>query len=248
MTPRIYLLVKFFEKEEYTDSFLNGNLYCNTLQYFNDLEQTSDGRGDPYEGVSAVLQPEGKIFKLTSPDGNFKEIVITEKDFSGPIIIRANHNLANNVYCLYAIYIDDTFTEFSDEEISDDELEKRVSSVSQKLNFHNDCYKMGTHAVLIYDVKKFFDALRKHAEDNKIPLRRGLVKYYDNKKHDGEFPEDSQIFHKLEKFAHQKEYRLAFRSIDNTPKTLKIGDMSSFAKKIDIDDLKKISVEVRPNE
>jgi hypothetical protein len=240
--------VKFFEKEEYADSFLRGELFCNTLQYFNDLEQTGDGRGDPYEGVSAILQPKGRTFKLTSPDGSFEDIVITEKDLAAPVIVRANRNLANNVYCLYAIYIDDTFTEFSDEEISDDELEQRVLSVNRKLKFHDDCYKMGTHAVLIYDVKQFFDALDKHVRDNKIPLRRGLVKYYDENTHDGDFPEDRQIFHKLEKFAHQKEYRLAFRSIDNTPKTLKVGEMSAFAKKIDMDDLRKISVAIRPNE
>ena len=42
------MLVKFFEKKEYAESFVKGKLYLNTVSYFRKHEDSA--RGDDYEG------------------------------------------------------------------------------------------------------------------------------------------------------------------------------------------------------
>jgi hypothetical protein len=246
MTYRLYSFVKFFEKEKYADDFISGKLFCNTLRYFRDLEEKSDGRGDSYEGATALIQPKGKIVKFTPVDGG-NPFELREEDFSGPILVHTDENLSHRIFCMYAIYIDDSFAEFSDEEVSDEEVAKRIASVNNKMKLHEECFNMGRHAVWIYDVEPFVKALEACENANRIKVRKGLVKYYDGTSFDGDFKEDEAIFHKQEKFSHQKEYRLAFKPFSDSP-FLEIGSMENYAKKMSADEVRKLEIQVLPNE
>lgn len=248
MAYRIFCFVKFFEKEEWADDFMQGKLYCNTLQFFSELEQKEDGRGDPYEGAAALLQPHGTVIKFSFNNDKMKDFTLDPNDVVGPIVIHSSENLAHNVYCLYAIYIDDSFEEFSDDELTEEELAKRVASVSNKLKLHEDCYRMGTHAVLIYAVEPFIEALKLYEKNNNIRLRRGLVRYYDEIVFNGDFKEQEAIFHKQKKFSHQKEYRIAFCSAAQSAFTIDIGSIENYAKKMPVNDIRQLSITVAPRE
>ena len=227
---------------------MQGKLYCNTLQFFSELEQKEDGRGDPYEGAMALLQPHGATFKFSFNSEKMKDFTLNPDDIVGPIVIHSNENLAHNVYCLYSIYIDDSFEEFSDDELTDEELGKRIASVSDKLKLHEDCYGMGQHAVLIYGVESFIEALKLYEKNNNIRLRRGHVRYYDETVFNGDFKEHEAIFHKQKKYSHQKEYRIAFRSPTQSAFTIDIGSIGNFAKKMTVDDIRQLSITVAPKE
>jgi hypothetical protein len=246
MGRRIFCFVKFFEKEEWADDFMQGKLYCNTLQYFRDREQTEDYRGDPFEGAISLIQPHQAIIKFSFNSDKIKDFTLDPNDMVGPMIVHSMDNLEHNVFCLYAIYVDDDFEEFSDEELTDEELEKRIQSVSNRLKLHEDCFGMGQHAVLIYAVEPFIEALKKYEKDIGIRLRRGFVKYYDETTYHGDFKEAEAIFHKPQKYAHQKEYRLAFRSPNKSAFTIDIGSIEAYAKKMTADDMRKLSLRVEP--
>ncbi|APA69892.1 hypothetical protein [Janthinobacterium sp. 1_2014MBL_MicDiv] len=246
MTYRIFCFVKFFETEEWADDFMQGNLYCNTLQYFRDREQTEDFRGDPFEGTVSLIQPGQAIIKFSFNSETINDLTIDPKDLVGPVIIHSTDTLEHNVFCLYAIYIDDDFEEFSDDELSDEELENRIISVSEKLKLHEDCFGMGQHVVLIYAVEPFIEALKKYEKEKDMRLRRALVKYYDEMTYHGDFKEAEAIFHKPHKYSHQKEYRLAFRSPDKAAFTISIGSMEAYAKKMTADDIRTLSFRVEP--
>lgn len=247
LNRQYYCFVKFFEKEEWADDFMQGKLYCNTLQYFRDREQATDGRGDPLEGAIGLIQPGQAIIKFSFNSETIKDFTLDPKGMVGPLIMFSNENLAHNVYCLYAIYVDDSFEEFTDEELTDEELAKRVASVNNKLKLHEDCFGMGQHAVLIYAVEPFMEALKLYEKSNKIRLRRGLVRYYDEESFHGDFKEEEAIFHKQKKYSHQKEYRVAFRSPSRAAFTIDIGSMEAYAKKMSADDVRNLSVTVMPN-
>ena len=173
-----------------------------------------------------------------------KDFTIDCDDLVGPVVIHSEENLSNNVYCMYSIYIDDHFEEFSDNELTDHEFAMRVASVNEKLKFHEDCYQMGQYAVLVYAVEPFMEALKLYGKNNNIKIRQGLVKYYDETAINGDFKEHEAIFHKQRKYARQKEYRLAFRSSSKSAFTLEIGSIENFAKKMTIDEIRQVSVTV----
>ena len=62
----MFYLAKVFEKQEYADKFVRGEIYCNSLAWFKKLEDR-DGRGDTYEGA-VVLQLEGLVATWATKD------------------------------------------------------------------------------------------------------------------------------------------------------------------------------------
>lgn len=88
-------LIKIFEKKEYRDSFLKGNLYMNKLGFFKKTEniQNDDGkRFDELEGISGHMQPNKTIITTE----NRKKI----KPIS-PIIFRSNISDHISVFCVF---------------------------------------------------------------------------------------------------------------------------------------------------
>lgn len=248
MTYRIFCFLKFFEREEWADDFMQGKLYCNTLQYFRDREEADDQRGDPLEGAVGLMQPDKVAITISLSNDIERSVAIKPEDIVGPITIHTNENLEHNVFCLYAIYTDDSFVEFSEEEITSAELFARIASVNEKLKLHEDCFTLGTHAVLIYSVEQFMRALESYELRTGIRLRKGRIKYYDERSFHGEFKAEEAIFSKQKKYAHQKEYRIAFRTNTKSVFTLNIGSMESYAKKLTIEEARDLAVTIAPKD
>lgn len=244
MTYRLFCFVKFFEEEAWADDFMKGRLYCNTLQYFKDLEQNGNGRGDPYEGAVALIQPKHAVIKISFNDEKMKDFTIDQKDIVGPVVVQSYDNLSHNVYCLYAIYVEGGDDEFSDENLTPDKFAKRVDLVKGKFKLHDDCFGMGKHAVLIHTVQPFMEALMAYEVKSNMKFRRGIVKYYDENTYNGDFKEHEAIFHKQKKYSHQNEYRIAFRSAGNVAFTVDIGSMDKFACKLTADQVRNMSMEL----
>lgn len=88
-------LIKIFEKEEYRDSFLKGNLYMNKLGFFKKIENNERDLGkrfDDLEGITGYMQPSRA--KITMQYG--QEI----KSIS-PIIFRNNISDHISVFCVF---------------------------------------------------------------------------------------------------------------------------------------------------
>lgn len=241
MGYRIFGLIKFFEEEAWANAFINGSLYCNTLKYFQSIEEDVDGRGDRLEAASAIIQPEGKIFKLSFGG---QEVVVDEKDLAGPMIVHRNTDLKNHVYCMHAVYLDDQTEKYLDVELSEEEMQQRLIDLSEKMRLHDDCYKMGQYAVFVYGPEQFFDAIKSYEEVSRMRFRKGLVRYYDEASFNGEFKEEEVIFKKQKKFSYQKEYRLAFPAVGENAVTINIGSLKDFALKITAEKIRTVSFSV----
>lgn len=88
-------LIKIFEKEEYRDSFLKGNLYMNKLGFFKKIENHEIDEGkrfDDLEGITGHIQ--SSRTKITTQYG--QEI----KSIS-PIIFRNNISDHISVFCVF---------------------------------------------------------------------------------------------------------------------------------------------------
>jgi hypothetical protein len=86
---KIWYFIKFFEKEEWADQFINGTLYLNRLLHFRAIENSStdgiDGRVDKTEAVAMWWQPHDLIMELKIP--GVGEVTITKDDLAEPVYI-----------------------------------------------------------------------------------------------------------------------------------------------------------------
>lgn len=88
-------LIKIFEKEEYRDSFLKGNLYMNKLRFFKKIENYGSDLGkrfDDLEGITGYMQPSRT--KITIQCGQEIKSV-------SPIIFRNNISDHISVFCVF---------------------------------------------------------------------------------------------------------------------------------------------------
>ena len=82
----IFYLAKVFQKREYADKFIRGEMYCNRLSWFKKLED-QEGRSDTDEGAIVpqledclvtleVSDPDtGKVVDRHTMQGNCSELV-----------------------------------------------------------------------------------------------------------------------------------------------------------------------------
>ena len=99
MDDRILAFIKAVRKP-FSNSFLEGNLYFNTLEYFNQIEKEDDNIGDYFDG--AIAYSEDKVsmtlFSLES------EKVIKINDVEN---LKISRNSYFNMFCLYSIWESD---------------------------------------------------------------------------------------------------------------------------------------------
>jgi hypothetical protein len=87
-----------FGRAEHMAAFLrDGAMYCNTVRYFQDLED-DELRGDSCEGLRAAWDPQTKFI-------NFHGIDLDPADFvrGSKIKISRTADLKRNLFCLYAL-------------------------------------------------------------------------------------------------------------------------------------------------
>lgn len=193
------------------------------LDYFVRLEDSdSSGRGDRHEALSDWLQPNKIKLELNG-------FQINSTDLAGPVFIRSNQHLAQNVFCMRASYVGgnapSTFA-------TTDAFEQHLKIPQQNIS-------LGQYSAVITNVKEFFQRIKTAANEQSLALRGRLVNYYDPASFHGNFTEEDAPFNKQIQFAHQREYRLVLSRHKNivSPYSLNIGDLRDIAHLVPIESL-----------
>lgn len=189
----IYAFVKIFENKDHALDLLQGKLFMNTIGSFRKYkDKNNELRGDKYEGIEALLQP-NKIGEI-----NFSDIEINPNDLTEPIIIYNNDLLDKNVFCIYSLNSGgfDTVTEAT------------LDEFKRTIELHESCYGLGTHCVIIHNATEFIDRCKSAINKLKISGNLGLVEYYDQNSFHGNMPIKKLGFQKRNIYKYQREYRI----------------------------------------
>jgi len=223
MSKTIFFLAKVFDNESYAEDFINGKIFSNRLSYFRALEEgKSSNRSDKHEGTVSWYQPDQIKLELNG-------YVFT--DLAGPVSM-IMHRLGHlNVFCLYAAHSGE-FKEIT---------ENTLDAFKKQVQITEECLKLGEYAILITNVPKFIDRIKKEIKGKGYGLTAGLVKYFDFDSFHGSFSETESVYRKRNEYEHQKEYRFVFDTDlqGDDPLILNIGDISDITMKCKVSDINK---------
>jgi hypothetical protein len=231
MKYTILHLIKFFEKEEYADQFLQGKLYLNRLSYFKKLEQAqADGRPDANEAVAIWLQKEKTHIEFKE----HPELDIAPENLAGPVQVSFVHYDDLHVFCMTARHTGEFEFDCQDGMIC--YLEEDTEDVKRQLEVHEDCLKMGRFAVIVVQAGEFIIRVKNATEKARHVFNSTLVEYFDQDTIHGHFAMRDIPFRKAQKFAYQSEYRIVVdtRTCGDEPKRTDIGDIHDIAIKIPV--------------
>jgi len=212
----IFAFVKLFENKEYAEAFVNGKLFMNTIRSFKEYkDQSGELRGDEYEGIVALYQPE-KLREI-----KIGEITVSALDLAAPIVVQGNYLLDHNVFCIYSL------NSRGHERVSAETL----SDFKRTLELHESCFGLGKFCVVILNASLFIErctsAIKRHNFNGSL----GPVDYFNEHEFHGCMPEDKLGFQKRSLFSHQREYRVKIDT--NNPEAgpifLDVGDLSDIA-------------------
>jgi hypothetical protein len=208
----IYNFLKFGQKEHIFDSYNNGTLYFNTIEFFKKFEDINL-RGDDLEGIieiENVIKAKGKIMK---EDGTFSN--------SFPVknlrYTTYYTKVPGNIFCLYTIV-----------------SEKKLSYFEIEIDKRN--LKFGEYCLFIYKPEVFLQKVQETLTSQNFKFHHSFVKYYDKDKFSGK----TDMFFKSDTFRYQNEYRIyIYRNDDNAIK-IQIGSLREIAWVLKTEDLQNI--------
>lgn len=233
MTTRVYLLIKVFDKEEYADAFIQkGELFCRPLGDFK-LVDDDAVRGDPYEAVTDWHQPDQIKLIITFKDKDGIEKTFPIEKLAGPLIIQNNGYDRLNLYCMYAVKVQEFEESYETEEERVAIVDKINAMLKEKSTLSDEVLSLGEFAVVVYQVEDFIARVRKAAQENDFACWNGLIRYYDPNTFHGSFKELEAVFRKRKIYKHQNEYRFAFGS--HKPEGVKfinLGSLEGIAVKV----------------
>ena len=202
-------------QQMHMEQFRKGLLYMNPLKYFRDLE-SDPARADRYEGATHIFQPKDAIITFSAP--GFGEIVIDPKDLAAATTMSMNSELCCNLFCLYSI----------------------TAPVSGTL-FPSEYEWFGESMVLVLNTQEFLNRVSAAAKARNLSGKGKLVEYFDDETYTGKLDR----FRKSNRFAHQREYRIAIDSPGDDPLVLDIGDITDITSEVlpfsDADNILKFS-------
>ncbi len=232
MTTTIPFFVRVFDREEYAETFMRGEIRANTLKRLREIED--DARQDDREGALLLGGPDLTL-SLWPQDPNLRarlgEFHARREDLAEPLAVYPNNYKRFNLFCMYAKQVD-----LSDlPGVSSDHLPelKKIFEVPV-----DSLAKFGRHAVVISKPKPFVERVKRTALEKGYEFGHGLVRYEDPE--EGwpvTNPMDPQgIFVKRLSYAPESEYRMVFgRKLYSTkPIKLQIGDISDVAYRADL--------------
>ncbi len=189
-------------QREHMEQFRKGRLYMNPLRYFRDLE-SDPARADRYEGATHIFQPKDVVFTLSAP--GFGKIAVDSKDLAAAMTISMNSELRCNVFCLHAI-----------------------TEPIKGTPFPSKHEWFGESMVLVLNAPEFLNRVVSAAEAQKFAGKSKLVEYIDDEAYTGKLDR----FKKSDRFAHQREYRIALDSPGTNPLILAIGDITDIPSEV----------------
>jgi len=216
-------LVKFYEELEFAKKFIaEGEMYCQSLQYFIDLENNSGDceRGDNLEGTSHIIQKENLDLDLTInmhfQNGNSIVKRVTQKSLEAPLYIQPD-SAKYNVFCMYQL--------------------KGFLVNTEPYYYYAEKPNLGRYAVVVYNTEEFITRVKKTAQDLESDLFGKFIQYYDDHTDTKIFNEKERIFWKRKKYqeGNQNEYRFAFCIPNNnrSARAIRIGNINDIAYLID---------------
>lgn len=206
-----YLLVKFFEKEEYQQDFLQGKLFFNTVDYFAWCDQ--NGRCDRDEGMTFIIDNDNPNYVAANLEKVGNSYAIVVRDYSdhpenyqrGTVVnystsINRNRKLIS--FCTLYVNIE----------------RQEIYPINSKMK-----NEFGKYGVLITDRRVLFDRIYKKlkSEQEYSHIGLGFVEYLPKEAQKGLL--DWHPFKKRADFSYQNEFRVTFTSNTEQPVKLDLG-------------------------
>lgn len=216
---RPLMFLKVFNKEEYRDSFLNGNLYSNNFGYFVEEEKNSKGRGDQFEGVLTISNATVQ-FKNHETGDVISEICIDDYGAKSKKIDTEKVHLFS---------VTGVFPEWFEivEEMGDGVFKCKIVPP--------DAYKREMESnfgnyITFFSSLDFIENLDQYGKNNDLKISHGRVKYLDFATNPSErvkaYVENKSnfFFQKDIFFDKQDEYRFVFENlVTDKPEVLELG-------------------------
>lgn len=218
----MYDLYRFFEKQEYVDSFLKGYIHVTSIGHF--WENGFTGQKDFTEGLMAVVDASD-----SAGNSGYDFVSTFGKEH---ILLPIMHRMEAMKYCHIACFVLHRYDEQNEEcELLDSNMRS-----------------FGGYAVRIKNLESFVNRIFLKLRNNRDYGLVGPVDYHNIKMQDSY----RDCFDKLEIFSHQKEWRFAYlpnyeelknfsnsnpeRSYDHMC-DFKIEDIHDIAEQVNVDDV-----------
>jgi hypothetical protein len=208
--------IKFGDKTFMEKLFYDGEIHCNTLNYFSE-EEYKDLRTDKYDGADYLFQAKDLKFK-------HKDELLATAEFGQ--VYRKNINLIGNIFCLYGV--------------ENEVLE--LTSTSKKLKLNLDKINWGDTAVFIFNTQEFLKRMKTVIENEGFKYNISPLTYYEEKTFEGNLTP----FHKRKQlYETQKEVRYWIPNNVNQIKKFYIGNMSDISFIIPKNEIKKLKYDYK---
>lgn len=228
---RIGVLARVFSNEEYKESFLDGNLYMNTIDYFRKYEEELEGNvGDKYEALTGWMHPHEFILEI---EVNGVKHTLNPDDIAGAVAISMKAHDYANVFCMTHLHSHDI-------DMSKIRGEEELKLAKQYFTLPKEVEKLGEYMIVITKPSEFLRRVRIEAQrlldnDDALYYQSKQVIYYDAATKSIMLDNgDDALFYKQSKYAHQNEFRLCLvrDNPDNEPCTMRIGDIRDISMEI----------------
>lgn len=215
-------LIRFFEKEEYVEDFLDGKLFMNSIGHFR--KSGIAVQNDIAEGIGETLAPEEFDSKYKSNITAY----FNKKHFLFPFMNSIEAMKYCHICCLSLHEYDDN--------------QKIVTKIPREMR------KMGNYVVIVRNVQKFVDRIYDKLVNEKLYGLMGPITYHSPT----EELEYMDLFDKFDNHSHEREWRFALIPDYERAKKLakedvnrvydeycyfNIGDIRNIVEVVDIDTL-----------
>ena len=197
------VFLKFGKDCDITQLQNQGLVYCNTVNYFKDLEG-DEMRGDEFETATVIGTRKDLILEIWPVDKSAaKTRIATSK------IVHHRTSPFGNLYCMYSL---------------------NMSKFSEGEKFYiDDRMKKDSEAFLIIkDVPSFLERLHTAVDKKKLYWEHHMVEYLDFSDYYGE----RTFFQKDKMFKYQNEFRLFIQNDRFDVIQVELGDISDISIKL----------------
>ena len=193
--PNIFAFIKFYERKEYANQFVAGQIFCNRVSYYKDNSSNDlDRRSDTDEGTSLWLQPGRGQLILNGVD--------LSNDLAAPVKMQKHWINHLHLFCMYTVHTGN----LTGESLSD------ISMLRQQLVIPDPCFALGEYAVLVKDVNEFARRMIHAAGQKGYRIAHNRVNYFDPTTYHGQVDDIDSIFRKPNQYSFQREYRFLIDS------------------------------------
>lgn len=221
-----HLFTKIFDKLEYAESFLDGNIRFTPLKNYILIE---GGRKDLREGTNLNLQLDKT--KIIMKIG---EKMTPLPNFSGTLSISSTEILEKKCLCL-------TLNRYSynSELLNEKKEEEQIDYIFQGIT-EEEIRKFGNQIVVIYDPETFIKRVIEYFQGKNIFIKEGIVEYKDLSKFHGEILNEG--FVKDIKYQSENEYRMLADIAGEGIQEINIGSLRDIAIVMNYEQFKKIEL------